>query len=130
MESVHLGWAEEIRIPLVEQFEAERAAADIVERLAAAGVPVAPVVEPHEQLDLSPLVNRRFFETVRHPVSGDAVHVTYPFRLPGAGGPLHRRPAPTLGQHTAEVLSEVLGLSAAEIRALRDAGVTGEDLVT
>ena len=71
---------------------------------------------------------RRFFESVHHPVSGDAVHVTYPFRLPGQDGPVHRRPAPTLGQHTAEVLGEILGVSGADIDALRLAGVIGEDL--
>jgi crotonobetainyl-CoA:carnitine CoA-transferase CaiB-like acyl-CoA transferase len=36
-----------------------------------------------------------------------------------------RRTAPTLGQHNAEILGGVLGLSAAEIRALEDAGVIG-----
>jgi 2-methylfumaryl-CoA isomerase len=35
------------------------------------------------------------------------------------------RPAPVLGQHTDEVLSEVLGLSAGKIGALHDAGVIG-----
>jgi crotonobetainyl-CoA:carnitine CoA-transferase CaiB-like acyl-CoA transferase len=34
------------------------------------------------------------------------------------------RPAPTLGQHTREVLEEA-GLSAAEIDALREAGALG-----
>jgi 2-methylfumaryl-CoA isomerase len=33
------------------------------------------------------------------------------------------RPAPLLGQHTDEILSEELGLSAAEIGGLHDAGV-------
>ena len=33
------------------------------------------------------------------------------------------RPAPLLGQHTDEILAEELGLSAAEIGALHDAGV-------
>ncbi|HVH79906.1 MAG TPA: 2-methylfumaryl-CoA isomerase, partial [Stellaceae bacterium] len=33
------------------------------------------------------------------------------------------RPAPLLGQHTDQVLAEVLGLSAVEIGRLHDAGV-------
>jgi 2-methylfumaryl-CoA isomerase len=48
-----------------------------------------------------------------------------------AGSPLHpvdlgrvgTRPAPRLGEHTDEVLADVLGLSAAEIGALHDRGV-------
>ncbi len=34
-----------------------------------------------------------------------------------------RSPAPRLGEHTDEVLTEVLGLSPEEVRALREAGV-------
>lgn len=105
-----------------------RRADEIVACLSAAGVPVAPVVEPYEQLGFEQLAARGFFETVGHPVSGDAVHVTLPFRLPGQVGPVHRRPAPTLGQHTAEVLRDLLGLTDEEIVALREAGITGEDL--
>lgn len=35
------------------------------------------------------------------------------------------RPAPLLGQHTDQVLSEVLGLSTAEIFRLHEAGIAG-----
>ena len=36
-----------------------------------------------------------------------------------------RHPGPVLGQHTDEVLSELLGLDAAKLDELRAAGVTG-----
>jgi len=107
---------------------AERPAAEVVDRLWSAGVPVAPVVHPSEQLGFEQLHARRFFETVRHPISGEAVHVTFPFRFAGEEGPVHRRPAPTLGQHNDEVLRGVLGLPDAEIAGLREAGVIGETL--
>jgi len=64
------------------------------------------------------------FETVRHP-SG----LSYP--APGAMGTIPqdaRRPvraAPRLGEHTDEVLAEVLGLPGAEIGRLHDQGVVG-----
>ncbi|MGH9018326.1 MAG: hypothetical protein ACRDY1_11315, partial [Acidimicrobiales bacterium] len=49
-----------------------------------------------------------------------------PFRMsvtaPHTGGVLHRGP-PLLGQDTATVLSDLLGLSAAEVAALADEGV-------
>lgn len=35
----------------------------------------------------------------------------------------YRRPPPTLGEHTEEVLGEYIGLGAAELRSLRDGGV-------
>ncbi len=105
-----------------------RTSAEIIERLWSAGVPAAAVVHPSEQLHFEQLSARGFFETVDRPITGQSVHVTYPFRLPGAEGPVHRRPAPTLGQHNAEVLGAVLGLTDAEIDALRATGVIGESL--
>jgi crotonobetainyl-CoA:carnitine CoA-transferase CaiB-like acyl-CoA transferase len=45
----------------------------------------------------------------------------FPFR-PGGQAPPIRRPAPRLGEHTAEVLGD-LGLAAGEIRRLAAAGV-------
>jgi 2-methylfumaryl-CoA isomerase len=62
------------------------------------------------------------FEAVKHP-SG----LTYP--APGAMGTIPQdarrpvQPAPKLGQHTDEVLAEVLGMSGAEIAKLHDAKV-------
>jgi crotonobetainyl-CoA:carnitine CoA-transferase CaiB-like acyl-CoA transferase len=38
----------------------------------------------------------------------------------------YRAPAPTLGQHTEEVLREVLGLDDATLAALRAEGIIGE----
>jgi 2-methylfumaryl-CoA isomerase len=66
--------------------------------------------------------NNPVFEAVKHP-SG----LTYP--APGAMGtiPQDERgpvlPAPKLGQHTDEVLAQVLGMSSGEISKLHDAGV-------
>ena len=46
----------------------------------------------------------------------------FPFRASATPAAI-RRPAPLLGEHTAEVLTEVLGLSSAEITRLADARV-------
>ncbi|MFM7536607.1 MAG: CoA transferase [Acidimicrobiales bacterium] len=107
---------------------APRSDVDAVAALLAAGVPAAPVVHPWEQVGFEQLAYRGFFETVDHPVSGPSQHVTFPFRLPGSTGAFHRSPAPTLGQHNDDVLARVAGLDAAEIAALRAAGIIGETL--
>ena len=107
-----------------------RGSQDIVGQLLAAGVPAAPVVHPSEQLQFDQLVHRTFFEHVEHPVHGDSVHVTYPFRLPGASGNVHRRAAPMLGEHNREVFCGLLGITDDELEALEATGVIGTILAT
>jgi crotonobetainyl-CoA:carnitine CoA-transferase CaiB-like acyl-CoA transferase len=103
---------------------AERKADEIVDALLATGVPVAKVLQPHEQPTLPPLQHRRFFEEVDHPVAGRARHSTQPVRSSRGPERLHRSPAPRLGEHTDEVL-RALGLSDQELSDLREAGITG-----
>jgi crotonobetainyl-CoA:carnitine CoA-transferase CaiB-like acyl-CoA transferase len=50
--------------------------------------------------------------------------VGVPVRLSATPGSV-RTPSPTLGQHTDEVLRDLLGMGAPEIGALRLAGVIG-----
>jgi benzylsuccinate CoA-transferase BbsF subunit len=53
---------------------------------------------------------------------GYALYGTAPFRLSATPGVLDR-PAPLLGQHTREVLSDLLGLDEARLDALEADGV-------
>ena len=74
----------------------------------------ALVSDPH-------LAEREFFSTARHPVAGDTVMPGAPFKMsdtPGDGA----APAPLLGEHTNELLSEI-GLSEEEVTDLQRAGV-------
>jgi crotonobetainyl-CoA:carnitine CoA-transferase CaiB-like acyl-CoA transferase len=103
---------------------AARTGDQIIDGLWAAGVPVAKVMQPHRIADLPPLVHRRFYEEVAHPVNPPARHSTLPFRLSGGPDRFHREPAPLLGQHNTELLT-ALGLSAAEIAELEADGVIG-----
>jgi len=59
-----------------------------------------------------------------HPLAGnDAVDlIGNPIKL-SETPPTYRRPPPTMGQHTDEVLEEVLGLSEDEINDLRIGGL-------
>lgn len=101
-----------------------RAADDIVAALWPAGVPVAKVLQPHEQVELEQLRHRGFFEEVEHPVAGPVRHSTLPFRLSRSSGPVHLRHAPLLGEHNELVLG-ALGLGDDELAALEAAGVIG-----
>jgi crotonobetainyl-CoA:carnitine CoA-transferase CaiB-like acyl-CoA transferase len=88
------------------------------------GVPVARVMEPHRQGDLPQLRARRFFEEVDHPVLGRARHSTLPMAFSMGPERLHRRHAPLLGEHNAEVLAE-LDLTGDDIATLEANGVIG-----
>lgn len=67
---------------------------------------------------------RGMVQEIEHPTCGPIklinTPVKYSFSTPGI-----RTPPPTLGEHTDEVLREVMGLSEAEIEELRVGGVVG-----
>jgi crotonobetainyl-CoA:carnitine CoA-transferase CaiB-like acyl-CoA transferase len=103
---------------------AERTSDEIVDCLWAAGVPVAKVLQPHEQATLPQLQHRGFFEGVDHPVTGTARHSTLPMRFSRGPDRRVRTHAPLLGEHNAEVL-QPLGLSDDDLAQLEVEGVIG-----
>lgn len=94
---------------------------ELMERLQRAGVP-AGVVETSEDLFHDPqLKERGHFVFLDHPEIGRHACDTSPF-LMSASPPQYRMPAPLLGQHTHQVLQEMLGMSEEEIRTLEKEG--------
>ena len=63
------------------------------------------------------------FETITHPVVGDFETVAAPFRMHDSPEVRVKGPAPEKGQHTTEVLKELLDLSEVEIANLESDGV-------
>jgi crotonobetainyl-CoA:carnitine CoA-transferase CaiB-like acyl-CoA transferase len=97
----------------------------VTETLSAAGIPAAPVIAADDVADLEQLRARGFFEAVNHPIAGEVF-------VPGPGvrwlrrrRPLHSRPAPLLGEHNAEVLGGLLGVSQDELARLTADDVIG-----
>jgi crotonobetainyl-CoA:carnitine CoA-transferase CaiB-like acyl-CoA transferase len=98
----------------------------VVERLAAVGVPAASVGSPSLVTDNEQLRFRGYFEPLDHPSSGPCVYPRPPFApIAGTGGRWLRTPAPTLGQHTAEVLGRLCGVSDEELARLAAGRVIG-----
>ena len=97
---------------------------EAVDRLVRAGVPAAPVRDPRLADGHPQLRAWGYFEDVEHPVAGRHPLPSLPFRYDGVPR-WFRSPAPTLGQHNAEVLCDLLGLSAAELAALEEQAVIG-----
>jgi crotonobetainyl-CoA:carnitine CoA-transferase CaiB-like acyl-CoA transferase len=103
---------------------AERTGDEIVGALWENDVPAAKVMQPHRQSELPQLAARGFFEVVDHPVNATTKHSALPFKLSRGPERVHVQPAPLLGQHNHEVLSE-LGLSDKDIDELESQDVIG-----
>jgi crotonobetainyl-CoA:carnitine CoA-transferase CaiB-like acyl-CoA transferase len=95
-----------------------------VDALTAAGIPAAPAVDPRRTASHPQFVARGYSEVVDHPVVGSHHTPTLPFRFRSVGTWI-RSPAPTLGQHNAEVLGGWLGCTTLELESLTTAGVIG-----
>ncbi len=109
-------------VPLVEKLLRERTTATWVERLVAAEVPHAPVWDYAELFQQPQVVARKMRVEVRDPQGRVVDLLGSPFHIDGVELPASTMP-PTLGEHTEEVLTQLLGLSAAEVTDLRAKGV-------
>lgn len=87
-----------------------------------AGIPAGPVRNLHEVLTDEQLLARDMVHTLPHTVAGNVQVLGTPVKLSGTPGAIRHAP-PTLGEHTERVLTGDLGLSAADVEALRTAGV-------
>ena len=98
-----------------------RTAADWIARMHAAGIPCSPVRNFGEVADDPQTAIRNMFPTIESPAG--------PRRVTGPPVKLSETPArigaaaPELGEHTAAVLSELLGLDTATVAGLAESGV-------
>ena len=94
---------------------------EIAERLALARVPVAPVRNLKEVMEDPQMLARGMLERLEDPLLGTITVPSTPLRLHGVPLPATVR-RPDVGEHTEQVLREVLGLGAAAVTDLRTAG--------
>jgi crotonobetainyl-CoA:carnitine CoA-transferase CaiB-like acyl-CoA transferase len=110
----------------VREWTSGREGEQLVETLQSAGIPAAIAMRASQLAVDDQLWARDFYrildreEVGAHPYPGPVTRLS-------ATPAVIERPAPLYGQHTDEVLRELLGLTGDEIDALRDAGVTSID---
>ena len=109
-------------LPLLKARFAQRTTADWLARLRGR-VPCAPVNTIAQALEDEQVRARGMIVEVEHPDFGVLREVASPVR--SAGTVASPAPAPRLGQHTEEILRELLRYAPARIAALRASGVLG-----
>ena len=120
------GWrqrADEID-KLISDWTAPRSVSEAVAGLRGCGVAAAPVVAPGSLLTDPQLLARGFWETVEHPVAGSFLCTGMPFAFAGRPRRWIHRGSPLYGQHTDEVLMDVLGHGHQDLAELRESGAT------
>jgi benzylsuccinate CoA-transferase BbsF subunit len=98
------------------------AAADLMRALQRRRVPAGLVQDAEDIVSRDPqLTHRGHWLRLNHPEMGETIYNAAPFRLSRSAA-TDPKPAPLLGEHTDEVLRDVLGLSNAEIADLKADG--------
>ncbi|HUI24768.1 MAG TPA: CoA transferase [Candidatus Kryptonia bacterium] len=107
---------------LVARWCALHSPEDVTERLQAAGIPAFVSASNRDLSEDAHLNAAGFFVSLPHPEVGVRQHAGIPWRMSRTPCAVHSA-APCLGADTDYVMGELLGYSAAEIAALKEAGV-------
>ncbi len=108
---------------LLGQETARRDGEELMSALQSAGVPAGLVRDAADLIDRDPqLAHRGHWVKLNHAEMGETIYNAPPYRFSKSRVEL-RTPAPLLGEHTREVLQELLGIGAEEGEALIREGV-------
>jgi formyl-CoA transferase len=111
----------EVLLPLIHELFAQKTCEEWMELLVRASIPCGPV-NNMEHLFADPQVqHRNMIADVPHPTIGTLRLAGLPIKYSETPGVI-RRPPPLLGEHTDEVLTEVLGYSPDQVETLKAQG--------
>ena len=92
----------------------------LADRLRAAGIDAAPVMDGKDMAENTALIGANHFVAIEHPVLGNARMPAPPYRLEHS--PWAMTASPLLGEHNREVLIDLLGLDPHVVDALQAEG--------
>jgi len=114
----------ELIISLVAEVMAQKTCDDWMDLLVKASIPCGPVNDMEHLFADPQILHRNMVVEVPHPSIGTVRLGGIPVKYSQTPGSV-RLPPPLLGEHTDEILREVLGYSPEKIEALRGAGAIG-----
>ena len=108
--------------PILSEIMSQRPTDDWIDALGAIGVPCGPInamdkVVSHPQVQAREMITR-----IAHDITGEVEVPGVPIKLSETPGNVDA-PAPSLGEHTTKVLTDLLKMSADEVEQLRQDGV-------
>jgi crotonobetainyl-CoA:carnitine CoA-transferase CaiB-like acyl-CoA transferase len=111
-----------VLVPMLEKIMMTRNKARWLAALEAAKVPCGAINNLHEVFQDPQVLARQMVNTWQHPLQADLKLVASPLKL--SLTPVQQAHVPPqLGQHSSEVLQEVLGYSHAQIEGLKSKGI-------
>jgi crotonobetainyl-CoA:carnitine CoA-transferase CaiB-like acyl-CoA transferase len=105
---------------MISEWTQQRDKHEAMRLVGAAGVPAGAVLDTGDLLAEPSFAEREIIQTMQHP-KGELRMPAFPVRFDGAPAPV--RPSPLLGEHTTEVFGDWLGMSAGDVKGLREEGV-------
>ena len=105
---------------MIEEWTKTKTKFEVMETLNPLNVPCGPILSIEELINEDALMRTGTVVEVDHPERGPYRTVGNPIKL--SASPSEVKRSPLLGEHTNEILTDVLGYDADEIQQLRDAG--------
>ncbi|MBL8530072.1 MAG: formyl-CoA transferase [Burkholderiales bacterium] len=110
---------------LIEAFASNYTKREFMQLLNDIDVPCGPIMSTHDLANDAHVKLRNMYVELDHPQRGIWHNVGMPIKLSDSPADIAR--SPLLGEHTDEVLREVLGYADAEIEAMREAGAFSKE---
>jgi formyl-CoA transferase len=108
----------------IEQWTMTKTKYEVMEICNDLDIPIGPILSFKELAEEPSLRETGTIVEVDHPTRGSYVSVGNPVKL--SGSPVEVKRSPLLGEHTEEILSEVLKYSNEEIESIRASGAVGK----
>lgn len=105
---------------VIEEWTMQYTKFEVMDKLNAINVPCGPILDTKDLIHDEGLIEQDMIVAVEHPTRGEFKTVGCPLKL--SDSPVTVKRSPLLGEHTDEILQDVVGCSADEITRLRESG--------